>query len=145
MLEWILTRFWVKQFEIKFQFNGNATIPLILCSKYMNKRLKSWNAIISSRAQNHRWVHIYERKGRNTWARTLTHGRSDWNTCTISTDCKGKIITTHFKQYKVEVLQSVTVKIMKKILPTMWNTVLLLQHYHSHNWVIQYKYSSYQW
>jgi len=41
--------------KLNFQFNDIATFPLILCSKYMNKRLKSWNAlIISSHAQNHR-------------------------------------------------------------------------------------------
>jgi len=37
----ILTHFWVKKFEINFQFNDKARILLILCSKYMNKRLKS--------------------------------------------------------------------------------------------------------
>jgi len=81
MLEWILTRFWVKQFEIKFQFNDNATIPLILCSKYMNKRLKSWNALnhfitcSKPSLSSHIWTKGEEHLSANTdsWQVRLKH------------------------------------------------------------------------
>jgi len=81
MLEWILTRFWVKQFEIKFQFSDNATIPLILCSKYMNKRLKSWNALnhfitcSKPSLSSHIWMKGEEHLGANTdsWHVRLKH------------------------------------------------------------------------
>jgi len=70
----------------------------------------------------------YEWKGTNTWEQTLTHDRSDWNTCTKSTRLQGLINNYNtFQTLQVEVTAECYCKKRwetseNKTLPKMQNT-----------------------
>jgi len=81
---------WLDNFKLTFQFNCKARILLILCFKYMNKRWKGVNCIkvddhnvLTTCSKPSSSSHNVWTKG-HTWEQTLTHDRSDWNTCTKS-------------------------------------------------------------
>ena len=81
---------WLNNLKLTFQFNGKARILLILCYKYMNKRLKGMNCIhnVLTTCSKPSSSHNVWTKG-HTWEQTLTHDRSDWNTCTKSRRLQG--------------------------------------------------------